>query len=350
MGYCKRCGDLNTSAKCRKCGGPVMSRTLHHTGDQPVVDRWKSRYMDSINGSEKLNVDSPSVLSTKGSLSMPTKNINYFQQLRRSSHTTAIAPMPITSTQPFVASTWSNTTGGHCNHCERKIADHSLTLSTGATYHPGCLMCQQCSKTVTDNAFTLLDSKVYHHQCAPTRAHHCNKCSQPFKNVYLNVNHAKYHVECFGCTSCRKALPPSCLYMEMAKSPYCKSCAGSKFADDGSATMKVVPPPVSIMAPVISSDDVKPSSLFTSRARPLPRFGGSKTCPACHQTINLLEEKNGPMASKWHKKCLKCEACSKALDSSAIMKDNGQFTSLVCRSCHYNRVEPTSQQKVGQMV
>ena len=24
MGYCKRCGDLNTSAKCRKCGGPVM--------------------------------------------------------------------------------------------------------------------------------------------------------------------------------------------------------------------------------------------------------------------------------------------------------------------------------------
>lgn len=126
--------------------------------------------------------------------------------------------------------------------------------------------------------------------------------------------------------------------MEMAKSAYCKSCAGNKFADDGSATMKVVPPPVSIMAPVmISSDDVKPSALFSSRARPLPRFGGSKTCPACHQTINLLEEKNGPMASKWHKKCLKCESCSKALDSSAIMKDNGKFTSLVCRSCHVSK-------------
>lgn len=24
MGYCKRCGDLNTLAKCKKCGGPVM--------------------------------------------------------------------------------------------------------------------------------------------------------------------------------------------------------------------------------------------------------------------------------------------------------------------------------------
>lgn len=160
--------------------------------------------------------------------------------------------------------------------------------------------------------------------------------------------------------------------MEMAKSAYCKSCAGNKFADDGSATMKVVPPPVTIMAPVmISSDDVKPSALFSSRARPLPRFGGSKTCPACHQTINLLEERNGPMASKWHKKCLKCESCSKALDSSAIMKDNGMFTSLVCRSCHvskrsfsswlsslgliterlqYNRAETTSQQRVGQIV
>jgi LIM domain len=128
--------------------------------------------MDSINGSEKLNVDSPTVLSsTKGSLSMPTKNINYFHQLRRNAHTTAIAPIPIISSspastrpQPFVASTWSNTTGGICKQCEGKIVDQSLTLSTGATYHPGCLLCQQCSKAVTDNAFTLLDSKVYHHQ------------------------------------------------------------------------------------------------------------------------------------------------------------------------------------------
>jgi hypothetical protein len=127
--------------------------------------------MDSINGSEKLNVDSPTVLSTRGSSSMPTKNINYFHQLRRNTHTTSIAPMPITTStpasnrsQPFVASTWSNTTGGICKQCTRKIVDRSLTLSTGATYHPDCLFCQHCSNTVTDNAFTLLDSKVYHHQ------------------------------------------------------------------------------------------------------------------------------------------------------------------------------------------
>ncbi|KAH8550090.1 hypothetical protein BGW37DRAFT_91725 [Umbelopsis sp. PMI_123] len=354
MGYCKRCGDLNTNAKCKKCGGPVMSRTLHHhhdpTGDNPVIDRWKSRYMNSINGSEQLNVD-----SSKGSLSIPTKNINYFDQIRRKANNSAIAPIPVSSfsttrrSQSVVASTLSNTTGGICKKCEVKIVDRSFKLDTGATYHPDCLLCHHCNKVLTDNAFSMLDNKFYHNQCVPMD-NHCKKCRQQFDNVYIYVNHAKYHVECFGCTSCNRTIPPSSMYMEMAKLAYCKPCAGSKFADDGSATMKVVPPPVSIMAQVILTDDVKPSALFSSRARPLPQFGGSKKCPACHQVVNILEEKNGPMASKWHKKCLKCEMCSKPLDSSAIMKDNGQFTSLVCRSCHYNRVDSNSQQKIGQIV
>lgn len=128
------------------------------------------------------------------------------------------------------------------------------------------------------------------------------------------------------------------MYMELSKFAYCKKCTEAKFSDESSATMKVVPLPVSL-AQGISSDDVKPSSLFTSRARPLPQFGGSRKCPACNLVVSILDEKNGPMASKWHKKCLKCEGCSKSLDSGAMMKDNGKFTSLICRSCHVSNFQ-----------
>jgi hypothetical protein len=36
---------------------------------------------------------------------------------------------------------------------------------------------------------------------------------------------------------------------------------------------------------------------------------------------------------------LKCEGCSKSLDSGAMMKDNGKFTSLICRSCHVSNFQ-----------
>lgn len=31
MGYCTRCGDLNTATRCKRCNGPVMGKRAKHS-------------------------------------------------------------------------------------------------------------------------------------------------------------------------------------------------------------------------------------------------------------------------------------------------------------------------------
>ena len=68
---------------------------------------------------------------------------------------------------------------------------------------------------------------------------------------------------------------------------------------------------------------VKPSSLMSRRGRPLPKFGLRKICAGCTQKIiSVHEEKPGPRATRWHKKCLSCSRCSKVLDSAAVVHES----------------------------
>lgn len=81
---------------------------------------------------------------------------------------------------------------------------------------------------------------------------------------------------------------------------------------------------------------VKPSTLMSSRGRPLPKFGVVKECAGCGQRIySVHEEAPGPKASRWHKKCLVCQGCSKKLDSGATVYQDEETAklSLCCTTC-----------------
>lgn len=81
---------------------------------------------------------------------------------------------------------------------------------------------------------------------------------------------------------------------------------------------------------------IKPSSLMSSRGRPLPRFGVVRDCPGCSQRIvSVHEEIPGPKAARWHKKCLACKGCSKILDSGATVHEEEGTGSLKpwCTTC-----------------
>jgi hypothetical protein len=98
------------------------------------------------------------------------------------------------------------------------------------------------------------------------------------------------------------------------------------------------------MSPTLSSPTltsfpegtIKPSSLMSSRGRPLPRFGVTKDCPGCNKRIvSVHEEIPGPKASRWHKKCLACNGCNKVLDSGATVHQNDGTGNLEpwCTTC-----------------
>jgi hypothetical protein len=89
-------------------------------------------------------------------------------------------------------------------------------------------------------------------------------------------------------------------------------------------------------SPINQQGTIKPSSLMSSRGRPLPRFGVVRDCPGCSQRIvSVHEEIPGPKAARWHKKCLACNECSKILDSGATVHEEKETRNLKpwCTTC-----------------
>lgn len=70
--------------------------------------------------------------------------------------------------------------------------------------------------------------------------------------------------------------------------------------------------------------DAKPTSIAA------PKFGGSNVkCVRCSKTVYFVEQAVGP-GGLYHKTCLCCRNCSKALDSSSLMEHSGD---AYCRTC-----------------
>lgn len=91
-----------------------------------------------------------------------------------------------------------------------------------------------------------------------------------------------------------------------------------------------------VSPPPINNGSIRPSSLMSSRGRPLPRFGVVRDCPGCSQRIvSVHEEIPGPKAARWHKKCLACDGCSKILDSGATVAEDLETGNLRpwCTTC-----------------
>lgn len=105
--------------------------------------------------------------------------------------------------------------------------------------------------------------------------------------------------------------------------------------DCNSPLLERVQSPLSGASPKRTAS-IKPSSLMSSRGRPLPRFGVVRDCPGCNQRIvSVHEEIPGPKAARWHKKCLACDGCSKILDSGATVAEDADTGNLKpwCTTC-----------------
>jgi hypothetical protein len=64
-------------------------------------------------------------------------------------------------------------------------------------------------------------------------------------------------------------------------------------------------------------------------------FGTVKICPGCQkQIVSVHDEHKGPQAVSWHRRCLVCCTCRKALDSSAkVQVARGKRLVPSCTTC-----------------
>ncbi|PHZ14851.1 uncharacterized protein RHIMIDRAFT_276467 [Rhizopus microsporus ATCC 52813] len=394
MPFC-RCGELSHNEKCKKCG---FETTLTDVSKSGIVDRWQSRYLNSVVGrrnlvspvQEQADENQPRFLSAISNKSATFKErpLSTLLDHRRAKLQELKSKDLFRLSQIQIEQPIKDEKV--CQECNQKLSGKLVRLpDTQERYHWNCLRCEGC-KGLFDNTSFVIDplKKIYHPKCAlfmPSSLD-CSECSLPIIESYIVVNSSTLHVKCFKCTCCNKVLQPSVMYTDM-NGAFCQQCTATELPQDQellSKHMRIVPFPQSIPAtrPAIPKGTllyedneefsgsgpeyktvehylrmpasapcspysrhitsfVKPSSLMSSREKPLPRFGIVRACPRCNERITSVhEEIPGPKASRWHKKCLSCTGCNKLLDSGAAVHEDSSTGRLYpwCTTCSVCKV------------
>ncbi|KAG0093254.1 Cysteine and glycine-rich protein 1 [Podila epicladia] len=246
-----------------------------------------------------------------------------------------------------------------CFQCHRIIGNKSIRLG-GMNYHPDCFKCTHCHKVLQSTSrFFEVDGRVECEQCCEERdrerlapkivpvARKKDNFAVPPPAVPAMVGHTKT-MEPSGPGMMATGASPVTGYANnlvrsgsgygspngSGQSSPVRSPASPAFSYPAhlSPRDQDVSSPVIMMASPSAIRSTPPvlTSLFSTRTRPLPKFGGVTTCPRCQQAVGVMDQVPGPKNEKWHKKCLNCKDCKKNLDSSAMTRGEGE---AYCRGC-----------------
>lgn len=191
-----------------------------------------------------------------------------------------------------------------CHHCHEPLGDASrkkIKIAIGppqqyAWFHKSCFLCSRCHLPFKDGECATDGHSFYHSHCD----RYCYSCDKPIKQDSFKFNNKAYHFDCFKChaNGCKINLGDP--VFEINDKPFCHAC----------------------------------HAFTLMPKRKLHKLGGSKTCPKCQCSVSIMDDIPGPLATRWHKKCLSCIKCHKQLDSAAKMRqDEHGFSFVFCTSC-----------------
>ncbi|KAG0242891.1 hypothetical protein BGW41_003291 [Actinomortierella wolfii] len=262
--------------------------------------------------------------------------------------------------------TSSMSTTTKCAKCHKMIGKRTIRFG-GLNYHPQCFTCSHCDQVLqATSKFFEVDGKVECERCCEEKDKHrlpqmvpLPRSTEPsFPTAGSPIARRQSHYGAMAMSSVFDATRPagqdssaspangSSYRMNHAASPPPPGSPVRNAASDASpkgqngtmmAQDAIVTSPGSTnlhMSPMVPrADPPVLTSLFSTRTRPLPKFGGTIICPRCKQPIGVMDQTPGPKGEKWHKKCLNCKGCKKVLDSSALTLGEGE---VFCRAC-YNK-------------
>ncbi|KAG0281454.1 Cysteine and glycine-rich protein 1 [Linnemannia exigua] len=254
-----------------------------------------------------------------------------------------------------------------CQQCHKAIGNKAIRFA-GQSFHPQCFTCTHCQKVLhSTSKFFEVDGRV-----------ECDLCCEERDRVRLppKIVPVARGTDHFPAAPSMVASGPGLMATttasaqgssshvnisrsgSMSGSPMSANTSGasSPLKSPGSPTFSYsssanllsdsrdqldggvgseyggMTSPVVMMASPSAARSIPPplTSLFSTRTRPLPKFGGVTTCPRCQQAVGVMDQVPGPKNEKWHKKCLNCKECKKVLDSSALTRGEGE---AFCRGC-----------------
>ncbi|KAF9910778.1 Four and a half LIM domains protein 5 [Linnemannia zychae] len=275
---------------------------------------------------------------------------------------------------------------GHCHKCYERVTENGIRLQNGDRYHISCFLCNGCKQVFTESEFHIVFGRPYHPGKVLLSTSkffevdgrvECDLCCEERDRVRLApkivpVPRATDHFPTapsmvasgpglMATTTASNAAGLSHEALSRSESMYGPSMSANAsgtsspqrspgspaFSYSSSANLLSdsrdqldgeyggaagMSSPVLVMASPSAVRSTPPAltSLFSTRTRPLPKFGGVTTCPRCQQAVGVMDQVPGPKNEKWHKKCLNCKECKKVLDSSALTRGEGE---AFCRGC-----------------
>ncbi|KAF8944493.1 hypothetical protein BGZ47_004151, partial [Haplosporangium gracile] len=249
-----------------------------------------------------------------------------------------------------------------CQQCHKVIGSKAIRFA-GQSFHPQCFTCTHCSKVLQSTSkFFEVDGRVECDQCCGERdqvrlapkivpvaraAGHfpvapSMVASGPGMMATTPVTGSSHDDLSRSGSGYESAMSANAsgasTPLRSPGSPvFSYSSSASLLSDsrgqfDGGSEYAGTGSPVLVMASPSAVPSTPPplTSLFSTRTRPLPKFGGVTTCPRCQQAVSVMDQVPGPKGEKWHKKCLNCKECKKVLDSSALTRGEGE---AFCRGC-----------------
>ncbi|KAI8381515.1 uncharacterized protein BYT42DRAFT_566804 [Radiomyces spectabilis] len=114
-----------------------------------------------------------------------------------------------------------------CASCDRPILPNTVPLKAlGKVYHPGHLQCSHCLEPVLEDGFKEHRGRVYcRSDFKKLFLPKCRGCHLPVEKEAVSAMdgklQGKWHLECFGCHTCRQPFPDNTFYV-FDNAPYCK--------------------------------------------------------------------------------------------------------------------------------
>lgn len=129
-----------------------------------------------------------------------------------------------------------------CRRCQKKCGDVATPFHDapdGEGYLCAeCFVCKNCKKSMEDEEqfFTLADDCFQCADCHEEQREKCTACGKPFEVGYVEVEHGKFHTECFVCCECKapiagayKQKEDGTFLCQKCIAPPCSQCAAKIF-------------------------------------------------------------------------------------------------------------------------
>ncbi|KAH9450601.1 hypothetical protein MJO28_009971 [Puccinia striiformis f. sp. tritici] len=249
-----------------------------------------------------------------------------------------------------------------CPSCLKSVYAAEQALGPGATpYHKSCLRCTQCQKVL--DPFNILEHgydpycKICHSKSFGTKGvgygnavvgeyHNNSTIISPVQSPIINHHQQSEALQLGHRVVDEEEVALSSLHTEIkprstgsSENAALKTHEQPARKSGGPPTKNPLTPPPKPAKPRLllptrssSTSPYTPRTLFpTITAK--TGLDGPQKCPACSLTVYHAEQVLA-IGKKWHKRCLRCTLCSKALDSN-LNERTGKPYCIQCYHQHF---------------